>query len=101
LALAVNLGAYQLLSKYCPLLHEFISSRDQREEARRKKLGIVSRKYKPDSQPWLLKVGGKTGKKYKGIRDGGISDNAAYYIFTHAADGHIDAYPLHEWLALY
>jgi transcription initiation factor TFIIF subunit alpha len=45
----------------------------------------------------LLKVGGKTGRKYKGIRDGGISDNAAYYIFTHAPDGHIDAYPLHEW----
>ena len=35
------------------------------EEARRKKLGIISKKYKPEDQPWLLKVGGKTGKKFK------------------------------------
>ncbi|CAB3369528.1 Hypothetical predicted protein [Cloeon dipterum] len=71
--------------------------RDQREEARRKKLGIVSKKYRPDDQPWLLKVGGKTGKKFKGIRDGGINQNAAYYIFFHAPGGHIEAYPLQEW----
>lgn len=37
--------------------------RDVREEARRKKFGIISRKYKPEDQPWILKVGGKTGKK--------------------------------------
>jgi Transcription initiation factor IIF, alpha subunit (TFIIF-alpha). len=37
--------------------------RDAREEARRKKHGIVSRKYRPEDQPWILKVGGKTGKK--------------------------------------
>lgn len=37
--------------------------RDLREEARRKKFGIISRKYKPEDQPWILKVGGKTGKK--------------------------------------
>lgn len=37
--------------------------RDLREEARRKKFGIVARKYKPEDQPWILKVGGKTGKK--------------------------------------
>ncbi|XP_075980251.1 transcription factor IIFalpha isoform X2 [Anticarsia gemmatalis] len=71
--------------------------RDMREEARRKKFGITSRKYKPEDQPWILKVGGKTGKKFKGIREGGVSENAAYYVFTHAADGAIDAYPLQEW----
>ncbi|XP_012552863.1 general transcription factor IIF subunit 1 isoform X2 [Bombyx mori] len=71
--------------------------RDMREEARRKKFGIISRKYKPEDQPWILKVGGKTGKKFKGIREGGVSENAAYYVFTHAADGAIDAYPLQEW----
>ncbi|XP_068628637.1 general transcription factor IIF subunit 1 [Battus philenor] len=71
--------------------------RDLREEARRKKFGIISRKYKPEDQPWILKVGGKTGKKFKGIREGGVSENAAYYVFTHAADGAIDAYPLQEW----
>ncbi|VVD00910.1 unnamed protein product [Leptidea sinapis] len=37
--------------------------RDLREEARRKKFGIMTRKYKPEDQPWILKVGGKTGKK--------------------------------------
>ncbi|XP_041974604.1 general transcription factor IIF subunit 1 [Aricia agestis] len=71
--------------------------RDMREEARRKKFGIISRKYKPEDQPWILKVGGKTGKKFKGIREGGVSENTAYYVFTHAADGAIDAYPLQEW----
>lgn len=71
--------------------------RDAREEARRKKFGITSRKYKPEDQPWILKSGGKTGKKFKGIREGGISENAAYYVFTHAADGAIEAFPLHEW----
>ncbi|XP_022825045.1 general transcription factor IIF subunit 1 [Spodoptera litura] len=71
--------------------------RDVREEARRKKFGIISRKYKPEDQPWILKVGGKTGKKFKGIREGGVSEHAAFYVFTHAADGAIDAYPLQEW----
>ncbi|XP_014470356.1 PREDICTED: general transcription factor IIF subunit 1 [Dinoponera quadriceps] len=71
--------------------------RDAREEARRKKFGITSRKYKPEDQPWILKAGGKTGKKFKGIREGGISENAAYYVFTHATDGVIEAFPLHEW----
>ncbi|CAF4896689.1 unnamed protein product [Pieris macdunnoughi] len=71
--------------------------RGLREEARRKKFGIIARKYKPEDQPWILKVGGKTGKKFKGIREGGVSENTAYYVFTHAADGAIDAYPLQEW----
>lgn len=37
--------------------------RDAREEARKKKFGIVARKYRPEDQPWILKVGGKNGKK--------------------------------------
>ncbi|XP_043271762.1 general transcription factor IIF subunit 1 isoform X2 [Venturia canescens] len=71
--------------------------RDAREEARRKKFGITSRKYKPEDQPWILKAGGRTGKKFKGTREGGVSENAAYYVFTHAPDGAIEAFPLHEW----
>ena len=71
--------------------------RDAREEARKKKFGIVSRKYKPEDQPWILKCGGKTGKKFKGVREGGVGENASYYIFTHAQDGAIEAFPLHEW----
>ncbi|KAH8318767.1 hypothetical protein KR074_005693, partial [Drosophila pseudoananassae] len=72
-------------------------NRDQREEARRKKFGIIARKYRPEAQPWILKVGGKTGKKFKGIREGGVGENAAFYVFTHAPDGAIEAYPLNEW----
>lgn len=71
--------------------------REAKEEARKKKLGIISRKYKADDQPWILKSCGSTVKKFKGIREGGVSENASYYVFTHAADGAIEAYPLHEW----
>lgn len=73
-------------------------NRDIREEVRRKKYGIAARKYKPEAQPWILKVGGsKTGKKFRGIREGGVGENAAFYVFTHAPDGAIEAYPLSEW----
>lgn len=72
-------------------------NRDAREEARRKKLGIKAKVYQADQQPWILNVGGKSGKKFKGKREGGISDNAAYYVFTNAPDGTIQAYPLNEW----
>ncbi|KAJ9585820.1 hypothetical protein L9F63_020522, partial [Diploptera punctata] len=71
--------------------------RDAREEARRKKYGIISRKYRPEDQPWILKVGGKTGKKFRGNREGGVGENASYYVFTHAPDGAIEAFPLQEW----
>ena len=38
--------------------------RQQREEARRKKYGAHSKKYDPNSQPWMLKVGsGKHAKR--------------------------------------
>ena len=40
--------------------------RDLKEEARRKKHGINIKKYNPEDQPWLMKVGsGKTAKRYK------------------------------------
>lgn len=39
--------------------------REQREEARRKKYGIITKKYNPEAQPWVLKEGGKNGKRYK------------------------------------
>lgn len=71
-------------------------NRDLKEEVRRKKFGIISKKYKPEAQPWILKVD-KSGKKFKGIREGGVGENAAFYVFTHAPDKAIEAYPLHEW----
>lgn len=36
----------------------------QREEARRKKYGIVTKEFKVEDQPWILKVNGKAGKRY-------------------------------------
>lgn len=37
--------------------------RKLREEARRKKYGIVLREFRAEDQPWLLRVNGKTGRK--------------------------------------
>lgn len=38
--------------------------REQKEEARRKKFGINIKKYNPEDQPWLMKVGkGKDAKR--------------------------------------
>jgi len=73
--------------------------RDAREEARRKKYGIPSRKYKADDQPWILNSANKnsTSKKFKGIREGGIKENVALYIFVHGSDGRLEAFPLQEW----
>jgi len=72
--------------------------RDLKEESKRRKFGILLKKYSPEDQPWHLKVGqGKQGKKYKGVREGSISDNTSYYIFTKAADGAFEAFPVEEW----
>jgi len=38
--------------------------REQKEEARRKKFGIHIKKYDPENQPWLMKIGkGKDCKR--------------------------------------
>ncbi|KAK3859052.1 hypothetical protein Pcinc_030795 [Petrolisthes cinctipes] len=71
--------------------------REQREEARRKKYGINVKKYRPEDQPWLLSCGGKTGKKFKGIREGGVSENSSWYVFMQGKDGAFEAYPVEEW----
>lgn len=72
--------------------------REQKEEARRKKFGINIKKYNPDDQPWLMKVGkGKDAKRYKGVREGTITENTSYYIFTQCADGAFEAFPIEEW----
>lgn len=71
--------------------------RDAREEARKKKYGVISKKYNPDDQPWHLRVGGKSGKRYRGLREGGIAENASYYVFMQAPDGAFEAFPISEW----
>uniref|UniRef100_A0A8C7V5G4 Transcription initiation factor IIF subunit alpha n=1 Tax=Oncorhynchus mykiss TaxID=8022 RepID=A0A8C7V5G4_ONCMY len=69
----------------------------QREEARRKKFGIVTREFKVEDQPWILKVNGKAGKRFKGTKKGGITENASYYIFTQCPDGAFEAFPVNGW----
>ncbi|XP_042360593.1 general transcription factor IIF subunit 1 [Plectropomus leopardus] len=69
----------------------------QREEARRKKFGIVTREFKVEDQPWILKVNGKAGKRFKGLKKGGVTENASYYIFTQCPDGAFEAFPVHGW----
>ncbi|CAL1543840.1 unnamed protein product [Lymnaea stagnalis] len=72
--------------------------RDQKEESRRKKYGIMLKKYNPEDQPWHLKIGsGKQAKRYKGVREGTITENTSYYIFTKASDGAFEAFPVEEW----
>ncbi|CAH0772597.1 unnamed protein product [Bemisia tabaci] len=71
--------------------------REAKEEARKKKFGYVSHKYRAEDQPWILKCGGKNGKKFKGVREGGVGENAAYYVFSHNNDGKIEACPIQEW----
>uniref|UniRef100_A0A3B4DHY9 Transcription initiation factor IIF subunit alpha n=1 Tax=Pygocentrus nattereri TaxID=42514 RepID=A0A3B4DHY9_PYGNA len=69
----------------------------QREEARRKKYGIITKEFKVEDQPWLLKVNGKAGRRFKGLKKGGVTENASYYIFTQCADGAFEAFPVHGW----
>ncbi|GAB1605899.1 general transcription factor IIF subunit 1-like [Argonauta hians] len=72
--------------------------REQKEEARRKKYGVMLKKYKPEDQPWHMKIGSKQNcRKFKGVREGTISDNTSYFIFTQCADGAFEAIPVEHW----
>ncbi|XP_054664025.1 general transcription factor IIF subunit 1 isoform X2 [Grus americana] len=72
-------------------------NRRLREEARCKKYGIVLREFRAEDQPWLLRVNGKAGRKYKGVKKGGVTENASYYIFTQCPDGAFEAFPVQHW----
>lgn len=69
--------------------------RKEKEEARRRR--FEKRKSKQNNSPWVLKVCGKNGKKYKGIREGGVTENTSYYVFFQAPDGAFEAFPVNEW----
>uniref|UniRef100_A0A2K5EY48 Transcription initiation factor IIF subunit alpha n=1 Tax=Aotus nancymaae TaxID=37293 RepID=A0A2K5EY48_AOTNA len=72
-------------------------NRKLQEEARRKKLGIVLKEFRPEDQPWLLRVNDKSGRKFKGIKKGGVTENTSYYIFTQCPDRAFEAFPVHNW----
>ncbi|OON17392.1 transcription initiation factor IIF, alpha subunit, partial [Opisthorchis viverrini] len=73
--------------------------REAREEARLRKYGIIRETYRPDDQPWVMTVGkGKTGRRrFKGAREGSVSENVEYFVFCQCKDGNFDAYPVHAW----
>ncbi|KAF6040272.1 GTF2F1 [Bugula neritina] len=72
--------------------------REAKEEARRRKFGYIRKKYNSEAQPWLMQLGAeKTSKKFKGTRNGGILENASYFIFTKNKDGMFEATPVEEW----
>ncbi|CAL8079771.1 unnamed protein product [Calicophoron daubneyi] len=73
--------------------------REAKEEARLKKFGVIREGYKPDDQPWVMTVGkGRTGRRrYKGMREGSVSENVEYFVFCQCKDGNFDAYPIHAW----
>lgn len=71
--------------------------REAREEARRRKFGMISKKNKIQNHPWILKVNNDSKKKFKGIQQGGFGANVAYYVFVQTLDNKIAAYPLEEW----
>ena len=35
--------------------------------------------------------------RFKGIREGGVSDNSSWYVFMQAKDGAFEAFPVEEW----
>lgn len=35
--------------------------------------------------------------RYKGIREGGVSENSSWYVFMQGKDGAFEAYPVEEW----
>uniref|UniRef100_H0XIL0 Transcription initiation factor IIF subunit alpha n=1 Tax=Otolemur garnettii TaxID=30611 RepID=H0XIL0_OTOGA len=72
-------------------------SRKLRDEAPVKKEGVGLQGFRAEDQPWLLHVSGESGRKFKGIKRGGVTENASYYIFTQCPDGSFEAFPVHEW----
>uniref|UniRef100_A0A8C5MZ90 Transcription initiation factor IIF subunit alpha n=1 Tax=Leptobrachium leishanense TaxID=445787 RepID=A0A8C5MZ90_9ANUR len=72
-------------------------NRKQREEARRKKYGIILKEFKMEDQPWILRVNGKAGRKFRGVKKGGVTENASYFIFTQCPDGAFEAFPVSNW----
>uniref|UniRef100_A0A8C0IEH0 Transcription initiation factor IIF subunit alpha n=1 Tax=Bubo bubo TaxID=30461 RepID=A0A8C0IEH0_BUBBB len=40
---------------------------------------------------------GGVGIEYKGVKKGGVTENASYYIFTQCPDGAFEAFPVQHW----
>ena len=38
---------------------------------------------------------------FKGIREGGVSNNTTFYVFTHGKDGAFEAFPIKDWFVFF
>lgn len=52
-----------------------------------------------DHHPWQLKVGsGKSARRFKAVREGGVSDNASYFVFFKIPDQNTyEVCPINDW----
>ena len=41
-----------------------------------------------------MRLNGEGGRKYRGIREGGVAENTTFYLFSHGKDG---AFPISDW----
>ena len=73
--------------------------KEERKGARMMK--YESSRNKTKDQPWIIEHDKRdqagTRKKYRGVREGGINENASYYIFSQGANGVFEAVPVTEW----
>lgn len=67
------------------------------EEVWRKKYGIVFKEFWFEDQFWLFWVNGKLGRKFKGIKKGGVIENMFYYIFIQCFDGVFEVFFVYNW----
>ena len=88
--------------------------REEREERfRRLRGGAARKKYNPDDQPWVVtfappkdvkaeaKQGSSNGrqkkKRFRGLREAGVTENASWFIFAQKPDKSFIALPISEW----
>lgn len=56
-----------------------------------------------ENQPWQIKLGsGRTARRFKATREGGVSENASYFIFFKPKDskGPFEVCPVDEWYSM-
>lgn len=56
-----------------------------------------------DYHPWQIKLGsGRTGRRFKATKDGGVGDNASYYVFykPNEQSNNYEVFPINEWYSV-
>ena len=49
----------------------------------------------------MLQEDGPAGRKYKGVKEGGVTENTSYYIFQQSGSGAFEAFPIEVSRRLY